>query len=164
MRKGYINQFFGLPREGGLSELIIASITTEQAIKRNVLPGLDLVTTGTFPPNPAELLMSESFSRSIDKLAEGYDMVIIDTAPVLVAADTAAAAKHAGIVLLVARSELTHTGELLESVKRLSHSGTQVNGVLFNGIDATRRYAGAYGYKYGGYRYAHYEYAPQTNK
>lgn len=164
MRKGYINQFFGFKREGGLSDLIVGSITPSQAIHENALPGLDVLTTGTFPPNPAELLMSEAFGKVISLISSNYDMVIIDTAPVLVAADTAAAAKHAGIVMLVARAEVTHTGELLESVKRLTHSGTSVNGILFNGIDVSRRYAGAYGYKYGGYRYAHYEYSPQNKE
>lgn len=164
MRKGYINQFLGLKREGGLSDLIVGSISADQAVHKNVLPGLDVITTGTFPPNPAELLMSEAFARSLEKVSAGYDMVVIDTAPVLVAADTAAAAKHAGIVMLVARAEVTQSGELLESAKRLAHSGTTVNGVLFNGVDTSRRYSGAYGYKYGGYRYTHYEYAPQGKK
>lgn len=161
MRKGYINQFFGRKREGGLSDLIVGSISASQAVNKNVLPNLDVITTGTFPPNPAELLMSEAFGRALDEVSQGYDMVIIDTAPVLVAADTAAAARHAGIVLLVARFEQTHAGELTESTKRLAQSGTTVNGVLFNGVDTSRRYTGAYGYKYGGYRYATYEYAPQ---
>ncbi|WP_370451353.1 polysaccharide biosynthesis tyrosine autokinase [Comamonas sp. BIGb0124] len=162
MRKGYINQFFGLPRNNGLSDLIVGSIDAQKAIHKNVLSGLDVLTTGTFPPNPAELLMSEAFARIVERVSSDYDMVIIDTAPVLVAADTAAAAKTAGIVMLVARAELTQTGELNESVKRLAHSGCSVNGVLFNGIDTTRRYAGAYGYKYGGYRYANYDYAPSN--
>lgn len=164
MRKGYINQFFGFKREGGLSDLIVGSITADQAVHKNALPNLDIITTGTFPPNPAELLMSDAFGRLLDSLSTGYDMVIVDTAPVLVAADTAAAARHAGIVLLVARFEQTHAGELTECVKRLAQSGTTVNGVVFNGIDTSRRYTGAYGYKYGGYRYATYEYAPQSKK
>jgi tyrosine-protein kinase Etk/Wzc len=162
MRKGYINQFFSLKREGGLSELIVGNISLHDAVRKNVVPNLDVITTGVFPPNPAELLMSDAFGRLLNEISPLYDMVIIDTAPVLVAADTAAAARQAGIVLLVARFEQTHAGELTESVKRLAQSGTMVNGVLFNGVDTSRRYTGAYGYKYGGYRYATYEYAPQN--
>lgn len=164
MRKGHINQFFGIRRENGLSELIVGAIPQEQAINRNVTPGLDLITTGVLPPNPAELLMSDAFSKILNDISEKYDIVIIDTAPVLVAADTSAAAKNAGIVLLVARAELTHVGELTESIKKLNQSGSQVTGVLFNGIDTSRRYTGAYGYKYGSYRYASYDYAPQQEK
>ncbi|MEJ2801455.1 polysaccharide biosynthesis tyrosine autokinase [Comamonadaceae bacterium PP-2] len=162
MRKGYINQFFGLDREGGLSNLLVGAIDASKAIRHNVLPNLDILPTGTFPPNPAELLMSDAFAKILNEISVGYDMVVIDTAPVLVAADTAAAARHAGIVLLVARFEQTNAGELTESGKRLAQSGSTVNGVIFNGVDTSKRYTGAYGYKYGGYRYANYEYAPQS--
>ncbi|RSZ40111.1 polysaccharide biosynthesis tyrosine autokinase [Variovorax beijingensis] len=158
MRKGHLNKQFGLPREGGLSELLAGELSAQQAIRAQVLPNLDVLTTGKLPVNPADMLMSESFVRMLDVLSAQYELVIIDTPPVLVAADTAAVAPYMGAVLLVARADQTQLGELNESAKRLSHAGKAVSGVIFNGIDLTRRHYGSHGYRYGGYRYTAYKY------
>jgi len=158
LRKGYLNQYFGVPRPRGLSELIVGTLQPEDVIRRGLVPNLDLITTGTLPPNPAELMMSGAVANLLDRLSGEYDLVIIDTPPVLVAADTAALAAHAGTVLLVARAEDTQLGELHECAKRLTHAGRSVTGVLLNALDFTRRHYGSYAYKYGGYRYTHYKY------
>ncbi|WP_219210062.1 polysaccharide biosynthesis tyrosine autokinase [Variovorax boronicumulans] len=158
MRKGHIHQELGMQRENGLSELLAGVLTSTQAIRTQVLPNLDVLTTGKLPSNPADMMMSETFSRLLDTLSEQYELVIIDTPPVLVAADAAAVAPHAGVVLLVARADQTQLGELNESAKRLAHAGKTASGVLFNAMDMTRRHYGSYGYKYGGYRYTEYKY------
>lgn len=158
LRKGRVHQFFSLSRSSGLSELIAGTLGFEKAIRSSILPNLDVMTTGMLPPNPAELLMSDSFSQILEKLSPDYDLVIIDTAPVLVAADTASVAPLAGSLLLVARAEKTHLGELNESVRRLAHAGCSANGVILNAMDLSRRHAGSSSYKYGGYRYTHYKY------
>ena len=158
MRKGHLNKQFGLPREGGLSELLAGELSAQQAIRAQILPNLDVLTTGKLPTNPADMLMSESFVRMLDMVSEQYELVVIDTPPVLVAADTAAVAPYMGAVLLVARADQTQLGELNESAKRLAHAGKAVSGVIFNGIDLTRRHYGSHGYRYGGYRYTEYKY------
>jgi len=159
MRKGHLNQYFDVERLHGLSEVIAGSMEAAQAVHKNVLPDLDLLTTGLLPPNPAELMASTVFMKLLEQLRAGYDYVIIDTPPVLVAADTVSVAGHAGTVLLVARAEQTQMGEMVESTKRLAQVGKSVNGVLFNGMDLSRRHYGSYSYKYGGYRYRRYSYA-----
>jgi len=158
MRKGHLNKQFGLPRDNGLSELLSGELSAQQAIRAQVLPNLDILTTGKLPTNPADMLMSESFVRLLDMLSAQYELVVIDTPPVLVATDTAAVAPHMGAVLLVARADQTQLGELTESAKRLAHGGKAVSGVIFNGIDLTRRHYGSQGYRYGGYRYTTYKY------
>jgi tyrosine-protein kinase Etk/Wzc len=158
MRKGHLNKQFGLPRENGLSELLSGDLSAQQAIRSQVLPNLDILTTGKLPSNPADMLMSESFVRLLETLSAQYELVVIDTPPVLVAADTAAVAPYMGAVLLVARADQTQLGELNESAKRLAHGGKSVTGVIFNGIDLTRRHYGSHGYRYGGYRYTAYKY------
>ena len=105
LRRGHMHQYFGLQRHGGLSELIAGSLTVQQTVHRQVVPNLDFLATGQLPPNPAELLVSDSFKTTLERLSEQYDLVVIDTPPVLVAADTATVATHAGTVLLVARAE-----------------------------------------------------------
>jgi tyrosine-protein kinase Etk/Wzc len=161
LRKGHLNHYFGIGRERGLSEVIAGTLKPSEAVRANVVPNLDLLTTGVLPPNPAELMMSGAFAHILQDLSADYDFVIIDSPPVLAAADTLGMASQAGTVLLVARAGETQVGELHESAKRLAQAGKAVSGVLFNAIDLSRRHYGSYGYKYGGYRYRQYSYEPQ---
>lgn len=159
LRKGHLNQYFGISRANGLSELIAGNIDLELATRRELLPNLDVIPTGTLPPNPSELVISGAFTTVLERVSAEYDLVVIDTAPVLAAADTLSIAANAGTLLLVARAGRTQLGELHECARRLSHAGKNATGVLFNAIDVNRRHYGAYGYKYGGYRYRQYSYS-----
>ncbi|MCE3271477.1 MAG: epsB [Ramlibacter sp.] len=158
LRKGHLNQYFGMKRVGGLSELIAGSLAFAEAAHPSGVPNLDIITTGAIPPNPAELLLSASFAQTLERLSAAYDIVLVDSAPVLAASDTLGIAGHAATLLLVARSGETQIGELQESAKRLLHAGKSVTGVIFNALDTSRRHYGSYGYKYGGYRYKNYSY------
>ena len=171
MRKGHIHKSFGLKRGLGLSELIAGSQTLAQVIHKDVSPQIDLITTGTLPPNPAELLMSPTTVALLQTLSGQYDIVLIDTPPVLAVSDTQVIAPQAGTVFLVARAEVSTLGELQESAKRLKHAGVTVRGVIFNDVNtARRRYGygygngyGSYGYKYSRYRYTQYQYGQPAN-
>ena len=156
LRRGHTHQYFGLQRHGGLSELIAGSLTIQQTIHRQVVPSLDFLATGQLPPNPSELLVSDSFKTVLERLSEQYDLVVIDAPPVLVAADSSTVAVHTGTVLLVARSDLTTMGEIKESTRRMAMSGKSATGVLLNAMNLGRR---AYSpYKYGRYRHTNYNY------
>lgn len=158
MRKGHLHQFFGMKRGEGLSELITGTRVLGDVVRRNVAPNLDLISTGTMPPNPGELLMSPATLLLLESLSGQYDLVLIDTPPVLAVSDTQVIASHAGTVFLVARAEVTALGELQESVKRLGQAGVAVKGVVFNDLDTSRQRYGGYGYKYSRYRYTNYQY------
>lgn len=158
MRKGHVHQFFGLKRGLGLSEMIVGTRKLDEVVHRAVTPNLDLITTGTMPPNSGELLLSPSMVHLLQDLSAQYDLVLIDTPPVLAVSDTQAIAPHAGTVFLVARAEVTSLGELHESTKRLSQAGVQVKGVVFNDLDTSRQRYGGYGYKNSRYRYVNYQY------
>ena len=155
LRKGYINQYFGMDRRRGFSEVISGGLTPEEAVRPNVMPNVDLLTTGVLPPNPAELLLSSAAKQVLDALSQRYDIVLLDTTPILAVSDAMALAPHAGSVFLLARAGVSTLGELEESAKRLQQAGAHVKGVIFNDLTATTR---RYGSKYGSYRYTHYEY------
>jgi tyrosine-protein kinase Etk/Wzc len=157
LRKGRLHQSFGFERGVGFSELVSGLSTLEQVLHAELMPGLDFVSTGTLPRNPAELLLGERVALCIDDLSKRYDVVLIDTAPSLAAADAGILAPNAGTVFLVARASVTKAGELTESVRRLAQNGVEANGVLFNGLNLSHARYG-YGSKYGSYRYAAYEY------
>lgn len=156
LRKGYMNQYFGLDRKQGLSEVISGSLGLDQAIHRNILPNLDFIATGALPPNPAELLLSPVTQNLLQELSQQYDYVVVDSAPVLAVSDTLALLNTAGTCFLVARAEVTRLAELEETVKRIRHAGAEVNGIILNDIPLKKR---RYSYKYGNYRYQHYDYS-----
>ncbi|OVZ59912.1 tyrosine protein kinase [Pigmentiphaga sp. NML030171] len=163
MRKGYLHQYFSISRDNGLSELLAGNITAQDAIRKDVMSGVDFIPTGALPPNPGELLLSPALSRALEFLKQEYDIVVIDTPPVLVAADTSALATKVDAIFLVARSERTTIGELQESTKRLQQAGSAVAGVIFNGLRAS---VGKYGYggRYARYRYVAYAYEADEDK
>ncbi|MFM0056386.1 polysaccharide biosynthesis tyrosine autokinase [Paraburkholderia phytofirmans] len=158
IRKGRLSDVFGVKRDRGLTDVIVGSVDPSEAIHRNMVEGLDLITTGTLPPNPSELLLNKGLPRFIERLSNEYDIVLIDSPPVLAVADTTTLAALAGTVLLVAHSGSTKLGEVAESRKRLIQNGIRLNGVIFNGVNPQ---LGRYGYgsRYGSYRYVAYEYA-----
>lgn len=161
LRKGHLHQYFGLGREQGLSEVVSGSFKLENAVHRQVAPNVDFLATGTLPPNPAEVLMTPATQALLQLLDSAYDIVVIDSPPVLAASDAAVLAPLAGAVFLVARAEVTSLGELQESAKRLAQSGAQIRGVIFNGLNLSKHrygYGYGYGYKYGRYRYTNYDY------
>jgi tyrosine-protein kinase Etk/Wzc len=156
LRKGYMNQYFGLEREKGISEVVSGSVRLDDALRRQVAPNVDFLPTGILPPNPAELLMSLATVELVREASKHYDLVLIDTPPVLAASDTAVLAPLAGVVFLIARAEITSVGELQEASKRLLDTGVKVKGVIFNGVKISKR---RYGYgQYSGYRYTNYKY------
>lgn len=156
LRKGHLHRYFGKERGPGLSELVAGQHPPEHVLHTAVVPGLDFIATGQLPPNPAELLGSERTRHVLAQLCEQYDIVIVDSAPVLPVSDSHVLATQAGTVLLVARAEQSSIGDLVESAKRLQQAGAQVSGVIFNGLDLSRR---RYGYGYSnGYRYGRYRY------
>ncbi|MBF6992469.1 MULTISPECIES: polysaccharide biosynthesis tyrosine autokinase [Cupriavidus] len=157
MRKGYLNQYFGKDRDPGLSDVLAGKLALEEVVHRDVVPGLDFIGTGTIPPNPAELMLSERMVRLLEGLSDRYDMLMIDTPPVLAVADAAILAERCATVFLVTRFGKSSIGEISECAKQLGQVNVSVKGVIFNGLDPNAfRYG--YGSKYGRYRYAYYGY------
>ncbi len=154
LRKGYLHEYFGVARGMGLSDVISASQTPEAVIHRGVLPGLDLLTTGPLPPNPAELVLSDRLPALLRQLSANYDHILLDSPPVLLVSDAAVLGRLAGACFVVAREGHSTLGEVEEAHKRLAQSGVHVKGVLYNDIHPR---ASRYGSKYS-YRYSHYRY------
>lgn len=160
LRKGYLHESLGMPRETGFAELLSGDVTPEDAIRRNVLPNLDFIATGAMPEHPAQWLADARVEALLDGLSARYDRVVIDAAPILAVSDAVALGRHAGTVLLVARAASTRIAELGEAARRLAHNGVAASGVVLNGVDPrTTRY----GSRYGAYRYAQYRYAPSRS-
>ena len=163
MRKGYVHKLFKTSLDDGLSGILSGKIENEKALKTISSIGIDFISRGDTPPNPAELLMHERFGALIHWASEHYDLVIIDTPPILAVTDAAIIGRYAGTTLLVARFEMSTVKEVEISIKRFEQSGIIVKGCILNGV--IRKASNYYRYGYGyGYGYGQYDYSYDNNE
>jgi capsular exopolysaccharide synthesis family protein len=117
--------------------------------------GLDILPSGPLPPNPAELLGSSQMTNLLDQLSESYDLLLIDTPPLLAASDAAIVSRIVDGALVVVRAGRTEKSALQTGVQQLATVGARVLGTVLNDPDAeVPKYARYYGYYYNNY----YEY------
>ncbi|SDK78595.1 tyrosine-protein kinase Etk/Wzc [Franzmannia pantelleriensis] len=152
MRKGHLHDAFGGSAEHGFSELLAGKIEWHEAIRSTEIEGLQYISRGKKPPNPAELLMQKRFSIFVDGFSPEYDLVIIDTPPILAVTDAAIVGKLAGTSLLLARFQVTTSKEIEAALRRLEAAGVNPRGCILNGIES--RLARQYGYQYYSYSYS----------
>lgn len=155
MRKGHLHEYLGGAREPGLSDVISGEKTWQSVIQRKEGGKFDLLSTGHMPPNPSELLMHPNFMKLLHEVSAAYDLVMIDTPPVLAATDAVIIGKHAGTVFLLTRAGRHPLREIQQALRALENGGIKVNGAIFNGIKPRQ------GYGYGNY---HYQYAYKRTK
>ena len=152
MRKGYLQTQFNITAENGLSDYLSGRLNLSEVTRDTKVTGLDVITRGQIPPNPSELLMHANFSKLVAEVSAAYDMVIIDTPPILAVTDAAIVSAHTGTTLLVARYGQNHLREIELTRNRFEQNGIDVKGVVFNGV--LKKASNAYGY----YGYYNYEY------
>ncbi|CAM7007066.1 polysaccharide biosynthesis tyrosine autokinase [Klebsiella quasipneumoniae] len=153
LRKGYVHKMFGGNNEHGLSDILSGQAALDNSLKHVKEGGFDYIGRGAVPPNPAELLMHPRFETLLKKVNNEYDLVIIDTPPILAVTDAAIIGRYAGTTLLVARFEINTPKELMVSVKRFEQSGITIKGCILNGI--VKKASSYYGYGYSHYGYSY---------
>jgi len=156
LRRGVLNTVFGTSREPGLSNVLLGVAHLENAVRAIDLGengSLDFLSTGTLPPNPAELLGSQKMRKLLSELEDKYDAVIIDSPPLNVVTDAAVLGTVADGVVLIARAGVTEKSALLYAVEQLGNVHAPLLGAVLNDVDfESNRYYGLYG-KYGYYQY-----------
>ncbi|KKA44129.1 polysaccharide biosynthesis tyrosine autokinase [Salinivibrio sp. KP-1] len=153
MRKGFLHQQFSMKADNGLSDYLAGKRDTDAVVQKNVLENLDVMTRGQVPPNPSELLMHPRFNQLLDWASAHYDIVIIDTPPVLAVTDAAIVGAHAGTTLLVGRFSVNPIKEIEVTKQRFEQAGVNVKGFVLNGV--VRKAASTYGGNYGYYNYSY---------
>ena len=154
MRKGYTHKLFNVNNQNGLSDYLSGKSDIKSIVKKLDDAGFDIISRGVVPPNPAELLMHKRFSELLGWASENYDIVILDTPPILAVTDAAIIGNYAGTTLLVARFELNTPKEIDISVRRFEQSGVVVKGCILNGVVKKASSYYGYGYNYYGYSYS----------
>lgn len=159
MRKGYVHNIFEIDNHCGLSNVLEGTVEWAEAIQHVESAGIDVLTCGPQPLRPSELLMSERFQAVMAWINEHYDIVIVDTPPVLAVTDAELVARLASTTLLVARFGKTSAKEIEKSVKRLLQTGVQVNGAILNDIVKSASL-----YYNSGYSHYDYGYTPKEKR
>ncbi|WP_350914312.1 polysaccharide biosynthesis tyrosine autokinase [Providencia huaxiensis] len=136
LRKGRIHKAFGLSNKLGLSDYLSQSDTSQPNIHSNVIENLDVICRGKNVTHSSELLMSERFKRLLDTVKGQYDIVVIDTAPILAITDSAIIGKYVGTSLLIAYYGVNTVKDIELSLKRFKQNDIEITGVILNGIDA----------------------------
>jgi len=147
MRKGSLHKVLGVQPGPGLSDLLVGKAPAESVIHPlDGLANMHYLVRGDIPPNPSELLMHPRFGKLLESLAAQYDLVIVDTPPILAVTDAALVASHAGSNLLVTRFGVNQAKEIVLTVQRFEQNGVQVKGAIFNAVE--KRATGYYSYGY----------------
>ncbi|MGF1689523.1 polysaccharide biosynthesis tyrosine autokinase [Photobacterium japonica] len=157
MRKGRMEKQMAVTPTPGLSTYLSGQTSIESLIKQPGIEGLDFIGRGEVPPNPSELLMHPRFKALMDWAAENYDMVIVDTPPILAVTDAAIVGAHAGTSLLVGRFGQNAVKEIEITKQRFEQNGIEIKGFILNAVvrKASTYYGGNYGY---------YNYSYESNK
>lgn len=153
LRKGYVHKMLGGKNVNGLSEILSGQSSVENVIENIPAASFDYIGRGQIPPNPAELLMHPRFESLLVWASKNYELVIIDTPPILAVTDAAIIGRYAGTTLLVARFEENTAKEIAVSVKRFEQSGVIVRGCILNGV--VKKASSYYGYGYNHYGYSY---------
>ncbi|MBQ8991935.1 polysaccharide biosynthesis tyrosine autokinase [Candidatus Saccharibacteria bacterium] len=149
LRKGRLHKIFGLPNTFGLSNLLADDLNnTYRYIQKTNIKGLDVLTRGTYPPNPSELLASKKNAALIDRLKSQYDIIIFDGTPSNGLADSIVMSTLADQVLIVAHDSVTKTSALTETKDALDKVNAKIAGVVLNRVN--RKGNGRYYYYYYG--------------
>ena len=165
LRKARVHRYLEIERKSGVSNVICGYIPLREAIKKDIRKNLDCLTAGEIPPNPAELLGTEKFSRILSELKKDYDYIFIDTPPLGVVTDATLVMKSCDGAIVVARENLTTFDMLDATMEDISTADAKLLGVVL--LDSSEKqkkygyYTGRYGYR-NGYKYKYrydYKYA-----
>jgi succinoglycan biosynthesis transport protein ExoP len=154
LRRPSVAKGFGGSSAGDcdLTRVLLGEGSVWDAIRPSGVEGLDILPTLTIPPNPSELLGGAIMGRLLEEVSERYYMVIVDSSPLLPAADAAVLGARADAVLLVVRAGATQKEAAEQALRQLSTVGARVVGAILNDPDSrARHYAGYYRYQYYSY-------------
>jgi tyrosine-protein kinase Etk/Wzc len=153
MRRGFLHDYLAVPRSPGLSELISGEAELQEAVRPLEGGMVSFLATGAPPPNPSELLASERVQRLLQTLSDQYNLILIDTPPVMAVTDAVIIGRLAGTNFLVLRAGRHPFKEISTTIKRFEQGGGRIQGMIVN--DMLRRHSS---YGYGKYGHYHYDY------
>ncbi|MBN1769959.1 MAG: polysaccharide biosynthesis tyrosine autokinase [Deltaproteobacteria bacterium] len=162
MRRPRVHTAFGLENEDGLSTAILGMRKVEELVRPTQVPGLDILTCGPIPPNPAELIHTERFKEVVAQLERLYDRVVFDSPPIIAVTDPVILSRHVDGAILVVKSMVTNRRAAKFAVKQMRDVGGNILGAVLNDLDLENREYGYYHYYY--YRKYGYYYGAREDE
>jgi len=153
MRRPRVHHVFGLPKEAGLSSLILGEGSLESAILPTGIANLSIIPCGPLPPNPNELLHATNFANLLATLSDQFDRIIIDSPPAGVVADAVVISTQVDGTLVVLKAGQTSRDAAVRTLRSLLDVKARVLGAVLNDLDLQDQRYGQY-YQY--YRYGYY--------
>ena len=152
LRKPKVARLLELRAEAGLSNVLVKPQLLDSAIIPSGTENLDVLLSGSIPPNPSELLGSARMKQLIDTMRKKYNYIIIDTPPITMVTDAMVLAPNTDGVLIVVRAGVSERGPLVHAVTQLEYAQAKILGFILNGVDLEHRRR----YPYGRYHYEQY--------
>ncbi len=148
MRRPRVHRVFGKTNDVGITTALIDFASVDEIIRDTNVPNLSVITTGPIPPNPAEILHSETFGKLLKLLSERFDHIVIDSPPVAPVTDAAILSTRVDVTILVVRAFKTSKELARRAVRSLRDVGSRSVGTVLNAVDFSRREYGYYQYYY----------------
>jgi polysaccharide biosynthesis transport protein len=149
LRRPRVHKVFNLLNDRGFSNMLIdAEVEPDEVTRQTELETLDLLCSGPLPPNPAELLQTPAFKRTLNRLLEEYDRVIFDSPPVVPVTDAQIIGQQIDGTVLVVRAQQTNREILRRAVELLTAVKVNLVGALLNDVDISQEVYGHYYYQY----------------
>ncbi|MGL5575944.1 MAG: CpsD/CapB family tyrosine-protein kinase [Sarcina sp.] len=145
LRKPTVHKKFQVSNEVGLTEVLVEKIELEKAIE-NLEYGVDVLTSGMIPPNPAEIVDSKAVENLFEYFKTIYDYIIIDTPPVGIVTDGVVLAGKADGTILVVRANKTKDSSVIDGYNELKKVNANVLGTVINVVETPKDKYGYYGY------------------
>lgn len=156
MRKPSLDNYYTQGSKKGLSDILIGQATLKEVIQKGSSENLDVLYSGSVPPNPAELLSGQSMVRLVESLRKKYDAIFIDTPPIGLISDASEIFELCDTVLLVTRQQKTPVATIQHADHFMDDEVLSRSMLIFNGVRKGVGY-GYYGYGYGyGNSYGYY--------
>lgn len=155
IRKPRLHRIFKIGNIGGLSGFLVGKIELKEAIQKTSVKNVWLIPSGPVPPNPSELLNSAKMKEMLEEVKKVFDIVLLDTPPVLVTIDAVIISTLVDSTVLVLKAGEITKKPFMSAVEGLKRAKAKIIGVVFNGLKAGQ---GKYFYRgyYPYYRYGYY--------
>ena len=164
LRRPVQHKYFKFDRKPGLSNLLFGEVEVKDIVRQTTVPNLFLITAGTSPPNPAEMVASRKMKNFLKDIREQYDIIIIDSPPIMACVDSRIMSQSTDGMIIITKVESTKIHDLEHVVNLSRRLDVDILGVILNQVEFrygytyyyAYRYYNPYSYYYGSYNYYYY--------